>query len=341
MKYLSFFALLLYAGTLVGQDLPTPIVGNPFAQPGIRYGSPGKAFVIEYERFPNYKLQGGVFPSDEKGLSELENKERFEAKIKFPLVLKGNWKVLVDIYYSHERYNFEEIAPENNYAFQAIDGDALKRARLTLYTFRSMSPKNYVALRMETSSNGAYPGLARFEKRYMVYRLAAIFGIKKNEDTEWGFGAITNYGFKRFTAYPFILYNHNFNEKWGLETVLPIKYSLRHNLTEKSLLTMSAEYWSSAYSITLKPPGALMPPDYIFKSSALQFYVKWEKNLLNAWTWVSFRTGYAYNFDSKFILEGTRNGGRINAFPSNSIFFSAGVFLAPPKKFMEANSRTE
>ncbi len=340
MKHALGLVFLFCAAAIGAQDLPTPIVDNPFAKPGIRNASPGKALSITYERQPNYKLMSGQADAQDKGDNEVEAKERFEAKIKFPLVLRGHWKVLGDMYYSFERYDFDELRQEDYFAFQAIDGTALKRTRLTLFGFRSMSPKHYIALRGEVSANGDYGGFIDLNKKFMVYRVAGVFGIKKNEDTELGFGVMANNSFRRSAVYPFMLYNHNFNDKWGLETVLPIKATLRRNLSEKSILSFAAEYWSSAYALDLEPPNAPAPVGYIFKSAAAQFFVEWEKNFLNTWTWVSFRGGYSYNFDSRFVLNGTRTGGQIDAYPSNSVFVSVSLFLAPPKKFMEANTRT-
>jgi hypothetical protein len=331
-------AAILWACAATGQDLPTPIVDNLFAKPGIRNGSPGKGFSISYERHPNYGLQGGILNEGKKGKSDVESKERFETKLKIPIFLRCNWKILGDVYYAFEKYRFETIQPPNNYAFEAIDGEALKRARFTLYAFRSISDKNYLGFRGEVSANGAYDGFVDFGRRYMIYRGAAIFGMKKSDDNELGFGAMVSHSFDRLRAYPFMIFNHNFNEKWGLETVLPIKYSLRHNLSEKSLLSLSAEYWSSAYSLDLQPPNATVPQPYVFRSSAAQVFLEWEKMLLTNWTWVSFRLGYSHNFDSRFVLEGTRDGGKIDAFPSNSIFLTAAFFISPPKQFMEAHS---
>ena len=172
----------------------------------------------------------------------------------------------------------------------------------------------------------------------MVYRASAVLGVKRNEDTELGFGITLNDNFKRYTVLPFVLYNHNFSDKWGLETLLPIRFKLRHNMNEKNLLSLAAEYWSSAYSLDLQLPGETAPQNYIFKSAAAQFFVEWETNKLSSWTWFAFRGGYSYNFNSKFVLPGTRNGGRIDAFPSNSVFVSATFFLAPPKNYLEVDS---
>lgn len=321
----------------MAQDLPTPIVGNLFAQPGIQNGSPGRALSIEYERQPRFKLSGGATESSQNFENEVEYKERFEAKLKFPLLLKDKWKVLGDLYYAYERYGFEDIDPAAAYVFNPLDGTKLQRTRLTGYVFRSLSNRTYLTIRAEASSNGNYKGIANFDRRYMVYRIAPVVGIKRNENTEIGFGVMFTDNFKRYTALPFMIYNHNFNERWGTENILPIRFKLRHNLNEKNLLNFAAEYWSSAYSLELTPPNETAPHNYIFKNASAQFFMEWETNKFSDWTWFAFRGGYSYNFDSKFVLPGTRNDGRVDAFPSSSVFVSATFFLAPPKKFLDRN----
>jgi Domain of unknown function (DUF6268) len=338
VKKLPYLILLFLASLLRAQDLPTPVVGNLFAKPGIRNGSPGRGLSIEYERQPRFRLSGGAMEGNGNGKNEVEAKERFEAKMKFPILLKNKWKVLGDLYHSFERYSFESIDPASEYIFQPIDGEMLRRSRLTAYVFKSLSERTYLALRFEASSNGKYKGIANFDKRYMVYRTSAIIGVKRNEDTELGFGVMLADNFRRYTAIPFLLYNHNFSDKWGLETLLPIRLKLRHNMNEKNLLSLAAEYWSSAYSLDIQAPGENTPHDYIFKSAATQFFVEWETNKLSKWTWFALRGGYSYNFNSKFVLPGTRNDGRIDAFPSSSIFISATFFVAPPKDYLDGGS---
>lgn len=336
MKSLIHLVLFLLPCMAVAQDLPTPIVGHLFAQPGIRNGSPGRGLSIEYERQPRFKLSGGATEGSHNFENEVEYKERLEMKLKFPLLLKDNWKVLGDLYYAHERYGFEDIDPATAYVFEPLDGTKLKRTRFTAYVFRSLSRRTYLTIRAEASSNGTYGGIANFDRRYMVYRIAPVVGIKRNEDTEIGFGVMFTDNFTRYSALPFMIYNHNFNERWGTENLLPIRFKLRHNLNENNLLNLAAEYWSSAYSLDLTPPQETTPRNYIFKNASAQLFLEWETNKFSEWTWFALRGGYSYNFDSKFILPGgSRNAGRIDAFPSSSVFVSATFFIAPPKDILE------
>lgn len=338
MKYLLFSLIAFMPLLLTAQDLPTPVVGNIFVKPGIRNGSPGRGFSIEYERQPRFNLNGGGWGEMHNGSNEVEYKERFEAKLKFPLLNKDEWKILGDLYHSYERYEFEAIEPGSQFAFGPIDGVRLHRSRLTGYLFKALTERTYLTFRLEASSNGNFNGLVNFDRRYMVYRVAAIMGVKRNEDTEIGFGVMLMDNFGRYSAVPIFIYNRNFSDKTGVEAILPLRIKLRHNLNDHNILGMGAEYVSSAYSLDLQPPGELAPKSYIFKNSAAQAFLEWETNKLSNWTWFALKGGYCYNFNSRFFLPGTRDDGRIEAFPSSSVFLSATFFIAPPKEYIETGS---
>ena len=186
MKVLKHLILLLFPCVLTAQDLPTPIAGNVFVKPGIRNGSPGRGLSIEYERQPRFNLNGGGWGEQNDGSNEVSSKERFEAKLKFPLLNKEEWKILGDLYHSYERYQFDAIEPGSQYSFGQLDGVRLHRTRLTGYLFKALSQRSYLTFRLEASSNGSFEGLAKLNRRYMVYRVAAILGMKPNEDTEIG-----------------------------------------------------------------------------------------------------------------------------------------------------------
>lgn len=332
MRLISLFVLTILLPILVkAQDFPTPIIGHAFCKPGVENASPGKGLSIQYIRHPNYELTSGFKLEDNRRRSDVERKERLDAKLKIPLLNKDEWKALIGLYHSFEKYTFDYIAPPNNYYFNAIDDQMLKRTRATAFLFKALDSRNYLALRLGASFNGNYEGLVQFDNRYAVYRAALVWGFKKTNDKELGIGLLMNKSFRRTAVYPFLIYNRTFNEKWGIESVLPVKISLRRNLNEESLLLASAEYWSSAYSMDIVPNEASRVVDFHFKSSAMHFYVDWQNRLLSNWTWTSLKLGYAWNFDSRFI--NTETDQNFNAFPSHSIFVSVGFFLSPPKNF--------
>ncbi len=325
-----FPAFLLGACLLSAQDLPTP--GSLFAKPGTKNSTPTRGIGIEYERHPNYEMEGGADEAGNNLVNDVERRERMEARIGIPFILKDNFRVLGTLYHSRERYVFSDLDP-SNFAFQAIDNTTLKRGRATLHVLGSLGEHHYLAFRGDISSNGAYEKFVDFDSRYLVYRGAVAFGFKRRDGYEdLAFGLMYSNGFARNLVYPFIVYDRTFDDRWGIETLLPLKASLRYNFSPTNMLLLTSEYRSFAYSLDLMPNGATDPQHYIFKSSGVQFYLDWQSRFLTSLTWFSLRTGYAWNFDSRFFLEGTKDGGQIDAFPSGSIFVAAEFFLSPPQK---------
>jgi len=339
MKYIFTILLLIlsFHNSLFSQDIPTPLVEESFVKPGIRNTTPGKGLSIRYFLHPTYRLQ-----TDENGTkqrSSLDSKKRLDVKLKIPLWLRDRTKFLLGFYHSFEQYDFDDIEPDNSPYLMAIDDRKLKRTRGTAYYLRSINKNNYLLLRFGASYNGAYEKFVNFDSRYAVYRFAAVLGIKKKIDREWGLGVLVTKNFRRILPLPIIIFNRTYNERWGLESAIPVKVKIRRNFSETSMLTMGYEYFSSAYSVDVNDGQHLdKPTDYAFKSSAIKFSVKWNQRALTSWTWASLEAGYALNFDSRFIEVGNIDN-EIRTAPSNSIYVALSFFISPPKKWVRDESR--
>lgn len=327
-KWCLLIGLLLFSNiTLIAQDFPTPIIGNDLVKSGVTNASPGKGLSIEYFLHPKYGLQNN-FDGPEKEKTDVDSKKFIETKLKIPIANKDDFRMLLGFSHTYEKYDFNQISPENNFLFRAIDDVPLRRTRANVILFFAMNSKNYLAFRAEASFNGNYSGIVDFDKRYRVYRGAIIYGIKKRPDKEIAWGLTYNNSFERTLVLPFMVWNRTFNDKWGLETVLPLKITVRRNFKHNDMLLFGTDYWSSGYSMDITPTGQNNSERYIFKSSALHLFADYQKRLATDWTWISLKAGWAYNFDSRFIRVNTDTD--INAFPSSNLFISLGFFVSPP-----------
>lgn len=326
-----FIIFSLISTTFFAQDIPTPLVEESFVKPGLRNTTPGKGLSIRYFLNPTYQLE--TDENGDKQKSSLDSKKRLDVKLKIPLWLRERTKVLIGFYHSFEQYDFDNINPEGSPFLTAIDDKKLKRTRGTAYYLRTLTSKHYLLLRFGASYNGAYEQFVNLDSRYAVYRFAAVVGIKRRVDRELGLGLLVTKNFQRVIPLPIVIYNRTFNERWGIETAIPAKARLRRNFSETSMLTMGYEYYSSAYSVDVQDRVGEDLTDYIFKSSAVKFSVKWNQRAATSWTWVSFEAGYALNFDSRFI-EVADLDNRVQTAPSNSFFISMSFFISPPKEWV-------
>ncbi len=311
--------------TFAQQDIPS-VNDGLFCKPGVINTSPGKGILVEYGSAPISALHSYNSDSGQKRRID-DDVEQLLVKLKVPLVHKPGLTMLLGFEHSRERHGMELPTNAENILLETLDDQTLKISRAAFYLLKPLNDKFYFGLRADASFNGDYEGLVKTNERYGVYRAAALVGFKKRKDLELGMGVLYNNSFRREIVVPFFLYNQTFNEKWGIESVLPVNIKGRYNINDNSLVLLGAEYVSNVYSMNIETPQE--PTIYNFKSSGLLFSLDWQQRL-TPWIWVSVQGGYAHSFDAVFENTGTR--AEVPITPAGGVFGRIGIFVSPPSK---------
>lgn len=299
-------------------------------KPGVVNKSRSRGIDIAYQLTTNANLeeQNNVLLPP---LSRLRTLQLFILKLKAPIINKEGFKLLLGYNYMPERYSFERIGEDFGSAFRSLDEKRLKSNALSLLATYSINDRYYASVRGRVAANGDYESWIDFDNRYAVYNLISIFGIKKREDTEWGFGLSFSHSFRRTIALPFLFYNRSFNEKWGIESVLPVMIMGRYNIKPGSILLFGFTYNSRSYSVDLDNPETFNPSIYHLNHSELLIQTSLEQQII-PWLWFNVRGGFQFNFSTDFELEG-EGPGSFQVDPQDAFFFRVGIFLSPPDKF--------
>ena len=144
---------------------------------------------------------------------------------------------------------------------------------------------------------------------------------------EWGLGLNFTNSFRSTIVLPFVLYNKNFNEKFGVEIVLPVLILGRWNIKEGTLLIFGAEYSSRSYAIDV--PNQTGSINYDMNHSEIRFPLRLEQKI-RSWVWVGGQIGYQYNFSTDF--DATADSA-FKVEPKSSPYFKIGLFISPPDDF--------
>ncbi|MBK8501526.1 MAG: hypothetical protein IPL46_04565 [Saprospiraceae bacterium] len=166
-----------------------------------------------------------------------------------------------------------------------------------------------------------------FGGQYAIYKGLAFYGIKPNENLEWGFGLNLSTGFRRSTILPFFLYNRNFNDRWGLESALPAYIFGRLNLGRKSIMLLGAEYSSGSYRLGVNSSNKSLL-DYALNHSEIIGSLRLEQQL-SSWLWANVKVGYQLNFSTDFDSKAI-NTSSFQVEPADGFFFRIGAFISPP-----------
>lgn len=327
-----FYFLFVFFGLHAQGDVsnlalePQPL----FCKPGVSNKSPGKGLLLEYSYNPEFKMR----PTISETPSEVEDNQRFMGKIKIPLVNSKRIKFLLGFKYAMDQYSFENIDPENYPLFRRMNEKTLRDAESAAYLIMPLNHKYYTSFRFSTSFRGDYGKLINPHSRYATYRAAAIFGIKKHEDLEYGFGIYYSKNIRRSIAYPFGLLNWTFNDKWGLEAAIPVSIKVRRNLKEGNILLFGTQYSSQSYTIDTREAFSTTSIDqslFHYRRGSIETSVSYMKQM-SGWTWMEFKLGYNLNINSD--ARDIYNELEYDLRPTGSIVGTVSFFLSPPKKFL-------
>ena len=301
-----------------------------FCSPGVEYKSRSRGIEFSFIRNSNAILKdnNGQNLSDPFSSRSI-NKIKFS--LRFPLINNERLKIIGGLIYRPEQFRFGSIGSEFSNVFQKLDKLNLKSSGFEAIIVKPINDKIYTTFRVRSVFNGDYREIINFDKRFAVYNLSAAIGFKKNKYKEWAFGLNFSDSFRRSILLPFVIYNHTFNEKWGLESVLPAMINLRHNYSPETIFLIGLRFSSSSYS--LKLDDGILDEIFALNHSEIKFTLNLEQKF-SSWFWVDFAIGYQYNFNTDFDAKiGNANSFQIR--PENSPFFKVGIFLSPPDSYMK------
>ena len=325
----SFFLLL--ANALLAQVSLNSVLleSNPFlCQPGVVNKSPGKGASFAYTLNPDYKM----LPPDAERPTKVRHNERFDTRLKIPVLYHPALKIMLGLDYTLERYHFLNIDPDNFPLFKHLNEKELKNAGISASFFHPINHKYYGSLRLSANWQGDYGSFVSMDSRYAVYRATGIFGVKKRESLEYGVGILLNKGYRGRSVVPFGFYNQTFNGHWGVEAMLPTSFKLRYNFREGRIAMFGTEVSSQNYAlnVTLPSPANLTKDAlYHFRRASFDvvgtFYQR-----LSGWTWLQFKAGYAFdnNSDARDLPRRLTHSLK----PSGSVIGMVSFFISPPKQ---------
>lgn len=336
-KYTVLFLLVLGSLRLTAQHHHLPDEDQlelakekgAFCKPGVTNQSQGRGVLIQYGNAGGHRLLPESASTDGvSSRSRVSHVDQVTAKIKIPIVNAPSLKVLAGYEYSAETYHFSEIGATHPELFQSLDDNPLRNNKYSLYITKSFSGKYYGGLRLRTSYRGDYDQGMSFDGRYATYSALAVFGVKPRPDLEWGVGLTYSDNFFNRQVLPFAVYNRTFNDKWGIETVLPVSIMGRYNFRKGRLILFGAEYQSDSYAVDVLTGKSDQAAPYFFRHAEIAVKASYDHHL-GSWFWLNLEGGYQVPVRNEFI-NAQSGHATINS-AQGQPFFRVGFFVTPPK----------
>ena len=278
----------------------------------VRFLSPTKLISIGYEfQAPftaTFDKISGVDTSQEQKV-EFMGGARWQANA--PVI--SNNKFILNLSANYYESKFRIKSAEDNSPVEDKTVNSLKPGLRTMglsaTAFKPLDDKHFIIASVMGDFNGNFTW-DNFSDNMPLPTLtfAALYGWKKSDNFMWAIGATQTWRGGEKLYVPIVMVNKTFNDKWGLEILLPARAHVRYNFSPQSLLLGGFEIEGNSYRL-LTTPDPIFPKGIThLRRSELKFRMIYEQKLFG-FVWLSVHAGYRNNFKFKFSEERTSERG--------------------------------
>lgn len=303
-------------------------------------GTPrAKGFELYQERAPNYTLQSQFGDTDSSFTNAVRRSKSLFMRLRLPIINRDDLKLIAGGKYFQEQFAFDNPELLNNEFHQNLQDKPFKSIGLEVNMIKSFVGNKYIAGRWTGRFNGDFsPTLTR---AHFKTSLLFLYGIKVHANKSWGFGASYSNTFGVSSLYPLLFYQNRFREKWLFQTRLPLSASLTYMPNEKNVLYFISKLEGDKYNLNFE---SLPETPLFLELSDFKAYFNYEREIYDFF-WVHASAGLRYNlnfdlsntdlFFEQPLLPVNPNNTYVSNDLSAGFFFRFGIFIVPPRKWMQ------
>ncbi len=303
-----------------------------FCTQKVRLLSPAKLISIGYEVAGPFDIASK--PGEISGLEGLgEQTGRVNAVhgmqllANFPVISKSSYILNLGVNYNESTYN---VSRETDHPLHRnLDRFGLRTAGVNFTLFKPLNERNFLIFQgsADFNSNYIFDRPADFSNS-MTYSGAGIFGWKPNDDLMWGLGVTRTYRGGESLIIPVVMYNKTFNDRWGIEMLLPARLNVRRNFSATSLLMFGFEIVGNSYFLNTDTRDAAMGNfnQLHLRRSEVKVRFTWEKSIKD-FMWISAQAGAIYFYKYGVSASESTPSGDFLIANKNTIPFYMNISL--------------
>ncbi|MCS6822244.1 MAG: DUF6268 family outer membrane beta-barrel protein [Microscillaceae bacterium] len=271
--------------------------------------SPNKLISVGYDWQLPYQMQFDTENTNTQ-TSNVQATHGLRLAANFPIISKNQILINLGVNYLESHYNFER--PTSQPLQKSLEQTALRSTGISLTIFKPLNEKNFILYSSQHDLNGDYKLDEWQPLRYVKHSIAALYGWKKHDRLQYGFGIARTYRVGEVNYIPVILYNYTAtSRKWGIEALFPARAHYRKTFNPRSILLLGYELEGNSYRLKNKD-GIFNTPnntytDLELRRSELRFRAIYETSL-SGFIWLSvqagYRINYRYNIDNGEFFRG-------------------------------------
>jgi Domain of unknown function (DUF6268) len=212
----------------------------------------------------------------------------------------------------------------NTTSMKQVYGNRMDNVSFNALMFKPLDEKHFISVQANTDMSGIdnSKGFGASKDGITVFG-TALYGWKKGDYRMSALGLARTYRLGRPLFVPVFLYNKTFNDKWGVELLLPARAHARYNFSTNSVLLAGYELEGQQFD--------LVGNSNFLQRGEIKPRIMFEKKLVKFF-WLSAQLGYRTN--GRFNIVNKYNGKESNEIIINnwggSPYFNVSINFVSP-----------
>lgn len=234
----------------------------------------------------------------------VEQMTALKAQVSIP-VLSTN-KIIWQLGASYWGSRFALADPGNHQLAKPLATGTLLSTGINTTIFKPVNEKNFLILQASADINGIFQKIGDINSKALTVSATALYGWKISEKNMLGIGLARTYRAGQVMHLPVVLWNKTFNDKWGMELLLPARGHLRYNFSTASIVQLGFELEGNQF--WMQVPGSTNGTIFLQRGE-LKPRIMWDKKL-SGFIWFNAQAGLRYNW--RFDGMDSYNGKALN-----------------------------
>lgn len=212
------------------------------------------------------------------------------AQVNIPVISTN--KIIWQLGANYWGSRFSIQPPGNNLFTNALNDHSMVSAGINTTIFKPINEKKFIILQASSDVNGIFHDLKQINSNAITVSGTLIYGWKTTEKNMIGTGIARTYRAGRILHIPVLFWNRTFNDKWGMELLLPARGYIRHNFSTSNMLQAGFELEGNQFWMkqTNSPAGELY-----LQRGELKPRIMWDKKI-TGFVWLNIQAGLRYNW---------------------------------------------
>lgn len=259
----------------------------------------------------------------------INNVSSVRAQVNIPVI--SNNRIIWQLGANYWGSKFAVKDPGNIRFAQALDEHQMISAGLNTTIFKPLNEKNFLILQASADLNGIFQSFNDINNKALTISGTAIYGWKTSEKNMIGTGISRTYRAGQLIYVPVLLWNKTFNDRWGMELLLPARGHIRYNFSTSSILQAGFELEGNQFWMSL--PGVNNTNQSFFvQRGELKPRIMWDKKI-NGFIWFNVQVGMRSNWRFDVMNQYDARKENMRYFTSalgNPLYFSFSLQFVTP-----------